>query len=140
MAWILLSRHSCRNTNAVCVNRAGDNLAVKRPFAFSIAPQLSMRLGIKGCQTVLSGYENILLAVMLDEQRRGVGCADGAILLPANLARFLVEADQETGTVVMIPREEHAIVHDQRAQAVTPGHLGIAETSNVTVYPDQLAF
>ena len=74
--------------------------------------------------------------MVFHKQRSSMGRSDGPIFLSGDLARLLVQSYQETWTRVMIPREQHGIVQDKRTQPVTPCHLGVTESGDVTIYPN----
>src|SRR4029078_4334175 len=90
-------------------------------------------------EPVLTWHENVLLAVMLDEQRRRVGRSDGAMFFPRNLAGLFVESDQKTGAGVVVPGEQDGVIDDERAQGISPRHFRIAAPGNVAVDPDELS-
>src|SRR5262245_17189709 len=121
------------------VNGADDDLAVVRSFALAVLPQFLMGLGIEGGEPILAGHENVFLAVMLDEQRRGMRGADGPVFIPGDLARALVEADQKARPGVMVPGKYHRIIDDQRTDGISPGGFWIRKVLQVAANPDWLA-
>src|SRR2546421_11277120 len=98
--------------HAVSVGWAHDDFAVERPFAFAIFPQLRVCPGVEGSEAVLSGDENVGLSMMLDQDRRGMARADGAILLPDDPAGSFIQAHHITKTCVMVPRAENGVVQN----------------------------
>ncbi len=77
--------------------------------------------------------------MMHDQEWSRMGGADGAILLPGDLARLLVQSDQVARPRVMVPGKQNRILKHQRAQGVSPSHLRIAERRQVARNPNQLA-
>ena len=68
------------HSHGIPENRTDDDLAVKRPFAFAVLPQLGVGTGVKGSQAILPRHEDVGLPMMLNQVRRGMGGADGPIL------------------------------------------------------------
>src|SRR5207247_1659496 len=91
---------------AVAVDRAGNDLPVVRPLAFTVAPEFGVGLGVKCREAVLARNQQVLLPVMLHQEWGRMSGANGPILLPAERSSLLVEADQEAGTFVVIPGEK----------------------------------
>src|SRR5262245_66564614 len=118
------------------MNGARNHFAVKRPRSLAILPELLVSFGVEGGQAILPRNENVLLTMMLDKQWRGMTGSNRPVQFPGELARLLVEADQEAGPFVVIPRKDHRIVHDQRTHAIAPTHLGIAKVFHVPAHPD----
>ena len=122
---------------AVPIDGADDDLAVEWPFTLSVLPQLGVCMSIEGGEAVLPRHQDVGLPVVLNEQRSRMSGADGTVFLPGDFARPLVQSDQETRPRVVVPREQDRVIHDDRTQAISPGHFWITEYRQVAGDPHQ---
>src|SRR5262245_31715823 len=89
----------------VAVNWTRNDLSIERALALTIFPELVVHPGIKRSKPVLSGNENLCLTVMFDDKRRSVGSPNRSVLPPGDFPGLLIQPDQETRALVVIPWE-----------------------------------